>query len=285
MISPKTVLAARNIRPSKKMGQNFLKEPGIAEKIVAAADIHPDDIVVEIGAGIGSLTVPLAQSAKKVVAYEKDFRLIQTLKEIIQRETSGEVMIVNEDFLKFDAASFYQTHRQSFVVAGNLPYNISSQALLVLIANRAYIRRAVLMFQQELADRLTASPGNKAYGRITAMLRYAAHVHPLFQAGPECFYPRPAVGSMVLGVDFNKTPEIRAENEAFLFKVIKAAFGQRRKTLKNALAGSELRLNPDFAQNMLELAGIDSQRRAETLTETEFAELSNVIGRHFHSEV
>ncbi len=266
------------------MGQNFLKEPGIAAKIVLSADLQPDDVVVEIGAGTGSLTVPLAGSAKTVAAYEKDSRLIPLLRDVIRRQTSGDVIIINEDFLKFDGVSFYQTYKRKPVVVGNLPYNISSQALLVLISNRAYIRRAVLMFQEELADRLTASPGNKAYGRITAMLRYAADIKPLLHVGPDCFYPKPGVGSMVVGVDFNKIPTVKADNEDFLFKVIKAAFGQRRKTLKNALAGSELRLSPDFAQKMLEYAGIDSNRRAETLSEMEFAELSNVIRKHLDQE-
>ncbi len=160
---------------------------------------------------------------------------------------------------------------------GNLPYHISSQVLIRLIHYRQWVDRAVLMFQKELAQRLMAVPGEKRYGRLTVMLTYAATVQQLLELTADQFFPKPKIASTVLKVIF-QPPENRISNEALLFDVIKAAFGQRRKTLKNSLSGSFLNIAPQAAESALTKAGIDPKRRAETLSVAEFINLSDQIG-------
>lgn len=164
------------------------------------------------------------------------------------------------------------------VVIGNLPYNISSQILVKLINSRAVIDRAIVMFQKELAERLVAKPGNKTYGRITVMLAYCAQIKSLATIKDRMFFPRPKVDSEVIEIQFREPVDIPADDEAYLFQVIKAAFGKRRKTLKNALSQSQLGIDGQTAERVLTTSGIDPVRRAETLTAEEFVRLSNTIG-------
>jgi 16S rRNA (adenine1518-N6/adenine1519-N6)-dimethyltransferase len=163
---------------------------------------------------------------------------------------------------------------------GNLPYNISSQVLVQLIQSRKYVSRAILMFQKELALRIMASPGGKDYGRITAMLKYCSDIKSLAIIKSPMFFPKPKVDSEVVEICFKETPEYIADNEDFLFKVIKAGFGKRRKTLRNSLGRSELMISTDTAGRALEQAEIDPIRRAETLTVHEFVNLSHALTAH-----
>jgi 16S rRNA (adenine1518-N6/adenine1519-N6)-dimethyltransferase len=166
---------------------------------------------------------------------------------------------------------------------GNLPYNISSQILVKLINSRTVVNRAILMFQKELAQRIIAPPGGKDYGRLTVMLNYCADLNKLATIDAALFFPKPKVDSEVLEIKFNNLLQERANYEEFLFRVIKAAFGKRRKTLKNALAGSQLNVTGDTALRALDLAGIDPVRRAETLAVSEFVALSNCLEGMLHS--
>ena len=279
MTSPRTLLSAWNLRAKKQFGQNFLADPSTAEMIVTRSQIVPEDIVLEIGAGLGALTIPAARVARKVYAVDRDPRMIRLLKTELLANRLSNVRVIEENILKVDIEALAEDDHCQLVVMGNLPYNISSQILVQLIQSRKVVDRAILMFQKELAQRITAPPGCKDYGRLTAMLRYCSDIRRLANVGASLFFPRPKVDSEVIEVKFKDIPEHPADNEDFLFKTIKAAFGQRRKTLRNALAGSALRPDNETVATALKDAGIDSSRRAETLEAEEFVRLSNCLGR------
>ena len=277
MTSPRTLLKAWNIPAKKKFGQNFLADPSAAAMIVDRTGLVGEDVVLEIGAGLGALTIPLARKAHKVVAVEKDQRLIKLLKTELSLYGIDNVVLVEDDFLRFDLKAFIQRCERSPVVMGNLPYSISSQILIHLISSRERLNRAVLMFQKELAERLTAPAGSKDYGRITVILQYCATIKSIARLDSARFFPRPNVDSEVLDIQFTTNQGRKAEDEDFLFQVVKAAFGRRRKTVKNSLAGSNLNLSPQTALEALSQANIDPSRRAETLEVEEFVELSNSL--------
>lgn len=275
MTSPKKLLAAHNIRPKKQLGQNFIIDPAFTEMIVQRAGILSEDIILEIGAGLGALTIPLARRAQKVFAVEKDRQIIPILNMEILVSGLANISIIEKDILSVDIKALIEEIGGKIVVMGNLPYNISSQILVQLIRSREGINRAVLMFQKELAQRITAETGCKDYGRLTVMLRYCSDIKKLLNVKASLFFPKPKVDSEILELKFKKEIDHKAADEQFLFKVIKSGFGNRRKTLKNALAASELNIDPNTATLVLEKSGIDPIRRAETLTVEEFVKLSN----------
>jgi 16S rRNA (adenine1518-N6/adenine1519-N6)-dimethyltransferase len=275
MASPKILLAAHNIRPKKQFGQNFIVDPSFAETIVCRAGISSEDIIMEIGAGVGALTVPLARKAKKIFAVEIDHRIIEILNTQILAGGFTNVSVIQKDILSLDINALSKDAGGNLVVMGNLPYNISSQILVRLVHARKHINRAVLMFQKELSRRITAEVGCKDYGRLTVMLRYCSDIKKLIDVKASLFYPKPKVDSEILELKFKKQIEGQAMDESFFFKVIKAGFGNRRKTLKNALTASELNIDAAAAKHVLEESGIDPIRRAETLTVKEFVKLSN----------
>ncbi len=273
MTSPKTLLKAWNLRPKKKLGQHFLVDPSTSETIIRRAKITSNDTVVEIGAGLGALTIPLAKKAKHVYAVEADSQLTQLLKtELLVHELTN-VEIIDKSILRVDMHSLAQKPDRPLIVIGNLPYNISSQVLIQLIHSRSNVKRAILMFQKELARRITASPGNKEYGRLTVMLSYCAEIKSIATIAASLFYPSPKVDSEVVEINFDISRQYPPHDETMLFQVIKAAFGNRRKTLKNALASSGLQIDPQAARQALNTAGIDPTRRAETLNVSEFISL------------
>ena len=274
MTSPRNLLKAWDLKPKKHLGQNFLTDPSTARTIIARADLRPDDVVLEIGAGLGALTIPLAMAVKKVYAVEKDDQLIKLLKAelLANRVANCEVIAHNVLEMELDAIAVNTSH--TLTVVGNLPYGISSQILIKLIQSRSSIERAVLMFQKELAQRIGAEPGGRQYGRITAMLRYCADIRILADIKASVFYPPPKVDSAVIEIKFKPTTIYGSHDEAMLYKVIKAAFSNRRKTLKNSLAGADLQITSNIAQQALSEAGIDPTRRAETLNPSEFVALS-----------
>lgn len=244
---------------------------------MSRSGILHDDVVLEIGAGLGALTIPLARAAKKVYAVDKDSRLVGLLKTELLASNISNVVLMEQNILNVDIKGLSQEAGSKLVVMGNLPYNISSQILVQLILSRTVVTKAILMFQKELAQRITAHSGTKDYGRLTVMLRYCSDIKTVANVRASLFFPKPRVDSEVVEIKFKKTPDCPANNEMFLFSVIKAAFGQRRKTLKNALAGSELRLDPGTVRHMLESSEIDPSRRAETLSVSEFVRLSDNI--------
>jgi len=277
MTSPRTLLSAWTLSPKKQFGQNFLSDPKTAEMIVSRSGISKEDIVLEIGAGLGALTVPLALAAEKVYAVEKDINLLPLLRSELLAKNIDNVSIMNENILDTDIESTAVKHGRKIVVIGNLPYNISSQVLVKLIIQRKCLSRAVLMFQKELSERICAKPGGKDYGRISVMLRYCADIDKIADVKASLFFPKPKIDSQIIEIRFKESPDFPADNEKFLFSVVKAAFGKRRKTLKNSLSGSELEIDAKTAVSALNIARIDPVRRAETLTIEEFVRLSNAV--------
>ncbi len=279
MTSTSKLIKKWRFRPSKRMGQNFLSDPQTAEMIVRRSGISSEDIVLEIGSGLGAMTIPAARIAKKVYAVEKDSRIMPIITEELLLQGINNASVIEKNILDFDIRELKEKENRDIIVIGNLPYNISSQILVKLIHSRLFIRHAVLMFQKELAERIASPPGCRDYGRLSVMLGYCAEIETVANVKADQFYPKPGVDSTILKIVFRKEYENRADNEEFLFSVIKAAFGQRRKTLKNSLAGNLPPVDAKTAGELLVMSGIDPSRRAETLSVPEFVRLSNVLNQ------
>jgi len=281
MTSPRTLLRAWNLQAKKQLGQNFLTDPNMAKSIVDKAQIGSDDVVLEIGPGLGAITGFAADAAQQVIAIDKDRQIIDLLKTELLAAGIDNVDIRNGDILREDIEEIAREANQPLVVLGNLPYNISSQVIVQLIRARRCVTRAILMLQKEMAQRLCAGPGSKVYGRLSVGLAYCARPRILMQVQARQFYPVPKVNSTVVGIDFVRHPRFPADDEALFFKVVKAAFGKRRKTLRNALSQSDLKLTPSSCEQLLQKSGIDPMQRAEQLPVASFVRLSNYIFRHF----
>lgn len=280
MTSPRTLLKAWNLLARKELGQNFLTEPTLAAQIVDLAGIGPDEAVLEIGAGLGALTIAAARRAGRIIAVEKDTQLAPLLRAELLANSLDQVTVLEQNIFTLDLPRLADEVGQPLTVMGNLPYNISSQVLVKLIHERRAVRRAILMFQKELGDRLCAPPGSKTYGRLSVMLQYCADITVLRTVKPELFFPKPKVDSVVLAIAFKTAIHPPVGDEALLEQVVQVAFGQRRKTLRNALAGGLLPLDNAAALQVLQTARIDPRRRAETLTVAEFVALTDVVEGH-----
>lgn len=284
MTSPRTLLSSMELQAKKQLGQNFLSDPSTAEMIVSRARICASDTVLEIGPGLGALTFPLAKYARQVIAVEKDHQIAGILKSMIASSQLSHVTVIENDILKVNINEIADQTGHPLVVMGNLPYNISSQVLIQLIKNRKGLSRAILMFQKELAERITSDPGVKDYGRITVMLKYCAEVSTIATVKSHLFFPKPKVDSAVVEIRFKTHLPFLADDEVFLARVIQAAFGKRRKTLKNALSSSSLGISGQLAEKALEFASIVPSRRAETLSIAEFVALGNCLGNFINDE-
>lgn len=280
MTSPRSLLTAWNIRAQKKLGQNFLADANVSQAIVDHAAIGRDEVVLEIGPGLGAITVPAARAAARVIAVDKDDRIINLLNTELLAAGIDNVEIRRADFLRVDLEAIAREARRPLVVMGNLPYNISSQVIVRLIEARRHVDRAVLMLQKEMAQRICAGPGSRQYGRLSVVLGYCAQPRTLMQVRAAQFFPAPKVDSTVVGIRFTHPPASPAADEKLLFKVVRAAFGKRRKTLRNALSQSDLALDPSTSAERLAAAGIDPMRRAESLSVGEFVRLTNIISSY-----
>jgi 16S rRNA (adenine1518-N6/adenine1519-N6)-dimethyltransferase len=264
-------------RPSKRLGQHFLSDPTVILEIIDRAGFNSSDHVLEIGAGLGALTLPLAGAVRKITAVEKDTRLTQLLGEKLSRDGIDNVTLINADILKFDFDRLKRLPGEKIQVIGNLPYNISSPFLETLITNRDLVSRAVLMFQIELARRLVSPPGSKAYGAITVLIRYHARISPLLEVASTSFLPRPKVGSMVLEFDFNRPHPKRADDEKLFTTVVRSAFAHRRKKILNSFRGSPIPYPDEALIKALNRCAIDPGKRAETLDIDDFLCLSAAL--------
>ena len=276
-IASKTLLRKSGIRPRKRLGQNFLEDHAIAQKIIAQAKFEKKDVVIEIGPGLGALTIPILSHIYHLVAVEKDPLLITILKERLSLQEKGKITFFSEDALKFDFKGIYDTFHQKMRIIGNLPYNISSPFLEKLVINRMYIKNATLMFQYEFAQRLIAKPNNKEYGAMTVINQHYATISPLIRMKRDAFYPKPKVDSMVVEIDFERPYPIQAENEMMFRKTVKAAFSHRRKTILNSLEKGMMSLTKEMIAKALTDCLIDSKRRAETITIDEYLHLSSIL--------
>lgn len=284
MTSPKSILVSRNLYPKKHMGQNFLRDPSTAEMIVRKGRVSADDVVLEIGPGLGALTMPLARSASHVYAVEKDRDLMGFLRGGLSMEGLCNVTLINENIFNVDLALIAKKAGRPLLVFGNLPYNISSVVILSMIDQRLLISRCVFMLQKEMARRILAGPGTKDYGRLSVRLRYCADVGKVAAVGANLFYPSPRVDSEVVEISFVPETGRPVYDETVFSEIIKAAFGQRRKTLKNSLAGGNLPVESRAIDAALAASGIDGTRRAETLSVEEFVALTNEMGRYMAPE-
>lgn len=279
MTTPRDVIKRYDIKPRKKLSQSFLLDQNIIKKIDAAARLAPDDIVVEIGAGIGVLTEILAQKSRKIIAVELDKNLVEVLREKLAGYDNVEIH--SGDILKYDFNSIFSTYNIKIKVVGNVPYNISSPVIFHLLSFHSVISDFILMLQKEVVERLVAAPDNKSYGVPSVLLQMFASVEKVFDVSATCFYPQPKVESAVIKGTFLNQPVLELSNETAFTQLVKAAFAQRRKMLINNLKNSKFLsgIEEGKMKEILLAARIDGKRRAETLSVVEFGNLSNLLWR------
>lgn len=272
--SARELLSRHGLSPKKALGQNFLVDPRVQDRIVAAAQITADDVVVEIGAGLGALTARLGLVAKKVIAIDRDRQLVDVLRAELGRHAN--IDIVLGDALELDFALAADKADRPLVVVGNLPYVVTSPLLFAILdgaAGGAVIDRAVLMVQKEFAQRMLAPPGSRVYGRLSVMAQQAAEAEILFHVGAGAFLPPPAVTSSVFRLRPRKHPLASVNDRTVFDRVVREAFGTRRKMLRRALEPAF----GDRAAPALEAAAIEGTRRAEELSVADFARLANAL--------
>ena len=263
------ILKAFGLRMSKKLGQNFLIDASIVQGIVDAAEIQPGERVLEIGPGIGTLTQGLAEAGAEVTAVELDKKLPAVLAETLKAYDN--VTIVPGDILKVNLPEIMG--EGPFKVAANLPYYITTPILMALLERHLPITRMVTMVQKEVAERMIAKPGSRTYGALSVAVQYYTEPEIVLDVPPRSFVPAPEVDSVVIACKVRETPAVDVMDEKMFFRVVKAAFGQRRKTLSNALKGGGL--PKEQVRDAMEAAGIDPTRRGETLSLDEFAKLAD----------
>lgn len=265
-------------RYTKSLGQNFLVDNNILQKIVDAADINEDDIVFEIGTGIGTLTYELAKKSKKVVAIEIDSKLIPILAETLEEFTNVE--IINKDILKTDLNELIENLdiSQPIKVVANLPYYITTAIIMKFLESSVPLSKLVVMVQKEVADRMAAKPSTKAYGSLSVAIQYYGNVEIVAKAPKGAFVPPPAVDSTVVGITIRNEKIVTVENDQLFFRVVRGSFSKRRKTIYNSLSTFE-DFNKEVVRKALELADIKEERRGESLTIQEFAKLANAMNK------
>lgn len=263
----------------KKFGQNFLIDTHVLDKIISAAGITGDDCVLEIGPGIGTMTQYLAEHARQVVAVEIDRNLIPILKETLAGY--GNVEIINEDILKVDIKSLAEQYNggKPIKVVANLPYYITTPIIMGLFESGVPVDNITVMVQKEVADRMKEGPGSKDYGALSLAVQYYAEPEIVANVPPNCFIPRPKVGSAVIRLTRHKEKPVTVKDEALMFKLIRASFNQRRKTLQNGLNNSpELPFTKEQIAAAIDALGLPASVRGEALTLEQFAALSDALG-------
>lgn len=277
----KQIKDKHNFRLSKSLGQNFLTDGNIVDKIIESANAGPTDLVIEVGPGIGVLTAAAAQQAGRVVAVEIDRGLIPILKETLK--DCENVEVVNRDILKTDLNQLISDYeeingekRTGVKIIGNLPYYITTPIIMKILEDGVKADSLTIMLQKEVADRILAGPGSKTYGALSVAVQYYCTVSPVAKVPKEVFVPQPKVDSAVIRLDLRKEKPVELVSEAAFFATVKGGFGQRRKTLLNSLTGVMGRTKEEIGAALAQ-AGIDPKRRAETLSIQEFASLANLI--------
>ena len=260
----------------KKFGQNFLIDAHVLDKIVDAAGVTKEDVVLEIGPGIGTMTQVLCERAKEVIAVEIDKNLIPILREDTCREYDN-LTIINDDILKTDVDALVRERGgRPLKVVANLPYYITTPIVMGLLERHIPVVNITVMVQREVAERMQAGPGSKDYGALSLAVQYYADTYIAAYVPQNCFMPRPNVGSAVIRLSLREEPPVKVKSEAVLFAVIRAAFAQRRKMLVNSLAGSsELACTKEQASEALAAAGLPETVRGEALTLEQFAEIAD----------
>jgi 16S rRNA (adenine1518-N6/adenine1519-N6)-dimethyltransferase len=273
------ILQKYNFNFQKKFGQNFLIDTRVLERIIENAEITKEDCVLEIGPGIGTMTQYLAESAREVVAVEIDKNLIP----ILENDTLAEydnVTIINDDILKVDINKIVQekNNGQPIKVVANLPYYITTPIIMGLFESHVPLKSITIMVQKEVADRMQEGPGSKDYGALSLAVQYYAKPEIVANVPPNCFIPRPNVGSAVIRLTRHDVPPVEVKDEAYMFALIRASFNQRRKTLLNGLTNAgNLGVTKEQILAALEQMGLPATIRGEALTLEQFGELSNIL--------
>ena len=278
LIKTKGIIKKYNIRANKRFGQNFLIDQNVLDSIIEAGEVSKDDVVIEIGPGLGVLTAELCGHAGSVTAIEIDKRFAEILNELLGNYNNfkivqGDVLKVNLDELVRDLG-----YKSKAKVIANLPYYITTPVIMKILEECSEISTIVIMIQKEVAERITAEPGGKEYGALTVAAAYYGTAKKMFDVPPHCFMPRPEVTSSVIRIDVNEKPPVEIKSKENFFKVVKAAFAQRRKTLLNSLANSGIFGAPkDQIEKILGEIGIEENRRPETLSIQDFARIAEYI--------
>ena len=280
------ILQKYNFNFQKKFGQNFLIDEHVLDKIIRAAEITKDDYVLEIGPGIGTMTQYLACAAREVTAVEIDRALIPILEDTLKEYDN--VSIINEDILKVDIAALAKEKNggRPIKVVANLPYYITTPIIMGLFESHVPLESITVMVQKEVADRMQVGMGTKDYGALSLAVQYYAEPYIVANVPPNCFMPRPAVGSAVIRLTRHQKPPVEVMDEKLMFRLIRASFNQRRKTLANGLKNSgELNLSKEVITAAIEKLGKGSSVRGEALDLEEFARLTNIIKEEMEHEV
>ncbi len=273
-----TILQKYNFNFQKKFGQNFLIDTHVLDKIIRSAHITKDDFVLEIGPGIGTMTQYLCENAREVVAVEIDKNLIPILSDTLSEYNN--VTVINEDILKVDLNALVQEKNggKPIKVVANLPYYITTPIIMGLFESHVPVLSITIMVQKEVADRMQVGPGTKDYGALSLAVQYYAKPEIVASVPPNCFMPRPKVGSAVIRLTCHEEPPVLVEDEGLMFRLIRASFNQRRKTLVNGLNNSsEISLPKEVIAQAIEEMELSPSIRGEALTLEQFAQLSNLI--------
>ncbi|MBO5744103.1 MAG: 16S rRNA (adenine(1518)-N(6)/adenine(1519)-N(6))-dimethyltransferase RsmA [Clostridia bacterium] len=274
----KEILEESGFKFSKSLGQNFLIDESVLDKMIAGSGIDENTNVIEIGPGFGTLTQRLCMNAKKVVAIEIDSTAVPILEKNL--EEFNNLKIINDDVLKCDLEKIIAEEfgGENIKIVANLPYYITTPIIMHILESRVKTDSLCIMIQKEVAQRIAAKPSTKDYGALTVAVNYYSTPRLICNVPPSSFIPMPKVSSSVISLDIRKEPPVTLKNEKGYFKVVKAAFGQRRKTLLNALSNSSaIPLSKDEVLKVLTGCGIDEKRRGETLSLEDFANISNMI--------
>lgn len=272
------VLEKHGFHFQKKYGQNFLTDTHILEKIIHAAEITKDDFVLEIGPGIGTMTQYLCEAAREVVAVEIDSALLPVLEDTLSEYEN--VTVLNEDILKVDIRSLVEekNHGKPIKVVANLPYYITTPIIMGLFESHVPLKSITVMVQKEVAERMRVSAGTKDYGALSLAVQYFAKPEVVCEVAPSCFIPQPKVVSSVIRLTYHEKPPVETEDEAFLFRVIRASFNQRRKTLANGLNNApSIPVSKEDILSVIESLGLPASVRGETLSLEQFAALSGAL--------
>lgn len=272
------ILQKYNFKFQKKFGQNFLIDTHVLEKIIESAGITKDDFVLEIGPGIGTMTQYLCENAREVMAVEIDNNLIPILGETLAAYDN--VTVVNEDILKLDIAKVAKEHNdnKTIKVVANLPYYITTPIIMGLFESHVPLESITVMVQKEVADRMQSGPGTKDYGALSLAVQYYSKAEIVANVPPNCFMPRPNVGSAVIRLTCHEKAPVDVDDEKLMFKLIRASFNQRRKTLQNGINNApDLNFNKEQVVAALDEMGVAPTIRGEALTLEQFAKLSNLL--------
>jgi len=272
------VLQKYNFNFQKKFGQNFLIDTNVLDKIIRSAEITKDDCVLEIGPGIGTMTQYLAENAREVIAVEIDKALIPILEDTLSEYDN--VTVINDDILKVDINKIARERNggKPIKVVANLPYYITTPIIMGLFESHVPLKSITIMVQKEVADRMQEGPGSKAYGALSLAVQYYAKPEIVANVPPNCFIPRPNVGSAVIRLTRYGEPPVKVQDEAKMFALIRASFNQRRKTLVNGLGNAAgLNVSKEQVQKALEIMGLSPTVRGETFSLEQFAQLSDLL--------